>query len=71
MSIVAIDFGMDKALKQLGLQEINNGTSTGSENFGSGEIISSISPVDGTLIGKVKTTSPEDYEKVIQTATTA
>ncbi|MEC7265037.1 MAG: aldehyde dehydrogenase family protein, partial [Bacteroidota bacterium] len=29
------------------------------------------SPVDGTLIGKVKTTSPEDYEKVIQTATTA
>ncbi|NDV41929.1 aldehyde dehydrogenase family protein [Flagellimonas sediminis] len=69
MSIVAADFGMDKALKQLGLQEINNGTSTGSENFGSGEIISSISPVDGTLIGKVKTTSPEDYEKVMQTAT--
>ncbi|RIV70840.1 aldehyde dehydrogenase family protein [Flagellimonas aequoris] len=71
MSIVATDFGMDKALKQLGLQEINNGTSTGSENFGSGEIISSISPVDGTLIGKVKTTSPEDYEKVMQTATAA
>ncbi|RIV43954.1 aldehyde dehydrogenase family protein [Flagellimonas pelagia] len=71
MSIVATDFGMDKALKQLGLQEISNGTSTGSENFGSGEIISSISPVDGTLIGKVKATSPEDYEKVMQTATTA
>ncbi|WP_228236475.1 aldehyde dehydrogenase family protein [Allomuricauda sp. M10] len=71
MSIVATDFGMDKALKQLGIQEINNGTSTGSENFGSGEVISSISPVDGTLIGKVKTTSPEDYERVMQTATAA
>ncbi|MCB0372439.1 MAG: aldehyde dehydrogenase family protein [Muricauda sp.] len=71
MSIVATDFGMDKALKQLGLQEINDGTSTGSENFGSGELISSYSPVDGTLIGKVKTTTPEDYEKVMQTATAA
>jgi NAD-dependent aldehyde dehydrogenases len=71
MSIVATDFGMDKALKQLGLQEINNGTSTGSENFGSGEIISSISPVDGTLIGKVKATSHEDYEKVMLSATEA
>lgn len=71
MSIVATDFGMDKALKQLGLHEVNNGTSTGSENYGSGEIISSFSPVDGTLIGKVKATTPEDYEKVMQTATTA
>lgn len=71
MSIVATDFGMDKALKQLGLHEINDGTSTGSESFGSGKLISSFSPVDGTLIGKVKTTTPEDYEKVMQTATAA
>ncbi|WP_127018870.1 aldehyde dehydrogenase family protein [Flagellimonas beolgyonensis] len=71
MSIVATDFGMDKALQQLGLKEINDGTSTGSENFGSGDLISSYSPVDGTLIGKVKATTPEEYEKVMQTATAA
>ncbi len=71
MSIVATDFGMDKALQQLGLKAINDGTSTGSENFGSGDLISSYSPVDGTLIGKVKATTPEEYEKVMQTATAA
>ncbi|MEO2051776.1 MAG: aldehyde dehydrogenase family protein, partial [Allomuricauda sp.] len=71
MSIVATDFGMDKALEQLGLKAINDGTSTGSENFGSGDLISSYSPVDGTLIGKVKATTPEEYEKVMQTATAA
>lgn len=71
MSIVATDFGMDKALQQLGLKVINDGTSTGSENFGSGDLISSYSPVDGTLIGKVKATTPEEYEKVMQTATAA
>jgi aldehyde dehydrogenase (NAD+) len=65
------DFGMDKALKDLGLKDINNGTSTGSNNFSSGEIIESYSPVDGKLIGKVKTTTKEDYEKVMETATKA
>jgi aldehyde dehydrogenase (NAD+) len=64
----AIDFGMDKALKQLGLTEINNGTSTGKDWFSNGEIIESYSPVDGSLIGKVKATTREDYEKVISTA---
>ncbi len=71
MTMVATDFKIDEALKQLGLQEINNGTSTGQTNFGSGETIESYSPVDGQLIGKVKTTSKEDYEKVMQAGTTA
>jgi len=71
MSNIATAFGMDKALKSLGLQELNNGTSTGSENFGSGETISSHTPVDGALIGKVKTTSPEDYQRVMEAATAA
>src|SRR5690606_26992202 len=31
----------------------------------------SYSPVDGQLIGKVKTTTKEDYEKVMEAATTA
>ncbi len=71
MSKITIEFGIDDALETLGLEEINEGTSTGSNNFSSGEIIESYSPVDGTLIGKVKTTSQEDYEKVMKTATTA
>ncbi|MDN3596082.1 L-piperidine-6-carboxylate dehydrogenase [Zunongwangia endophytica] len=68
MSEIAKQFGIDKALKELGLQEINNGTSTGKDFFGNGEIIESYSPVDGALIGKVKATTADDYEKVITTA---
>lgn len=64
-------FGIEEALEALGLKEINEGTSTGSNNFGSGEIIESYSPVDGKLIGKVTTTTKEDYEKVMETATVA
>ncbi|SEE01521.1 L-piperidine-6-carboxylate dehydrogenase [Tenacibaculum sp. MAR_2010_89] len=65
------DFGIDKAIKELGLKEINDGTSTGSVNFSNGEIIESYSPVDGKLIGKVKTTTREDYDKVMDAATSA
>ncbi|MFD2586636.1 aldehyde dehydrogenase family protein [Croceitalea marina] len=71
MSKIAATFGLDKALEQLGLKEINSGTSTGSNNFGSGELIESYSPVDGSLIGKVKSTTKDDYEKVLNTATNA
>lgn len=55
-------------LKKLGLNEINEGTSTGSNWFSNGEILESYSPVDGKLIGKVKATTEEDYEKVINSA---
>ena len=65
------NFGITEVLQQLGLKDINEGTSTGSNNFSNGEIIESFSPVDGKLIGKVKTTTKEDYEKVITTATEA
>ncbi len=71
MTLVAVDFGIDQALEKLGIKEINNGTSTGTENFSSGEVIASFSPVDGALIGKVKGTSQNDYEKVIETASKA
>ncbi|WP_282161914.1 L-piperidine-6-carboxylate dehydrogenase [Ulvibacterium marinum] len=71
MSIVATDFGIQTALNELGIQDVNMGTSTGSKNFGSGERIASHSPVDGVLIGSVKSTTKEDYEKVINTAEVA
>ena len=58
-------------LEQLGIKDINHGTSTGLNNFGSGATISSISPVDGAIIAKVTSTTREDYEKVMETATAA
>ena len=69
MSEIAEKFGIKQALKDLGLRETNNGTSTGKDFFSNGEVIESYSPVDGALIGKVKATTKEDYEKVITTAT--
>ncbi|MGY8914500.1 MAG: L-piperidine-6-carboxylate dehydrogenase [Flavobacteriales bacterium] len=71
MSKIAATFGIHDALKQLGIQDINPGTSTGSNNFSSGDILASHSPVDGALIAKVKTTSKEDYDKVMEAATSA
>ncbi len=59
------------ALSQLGLKEINGGTSTGSVSFSNGNIIESYSPVDGKLIGRLKATTKEDYKKVIIAATEA
>ncbi|MDG1476268.1 MAG: aldehyde dehydrogenase family protein, partial [Vicingaceae bacterium] len=70
-TLTADKYGMQAALKALGLKEINEGTSTGSNNFGSGETISSYSPTDGALIGKVTTTTREDYDKVMDSATSA
>ena len=61
-------FSIKEALSALGIKEENNGTSTGSEFFGSGEMLSSFSPVDGELIGKVSTTTTDDYQKVITKA---
>lgn len=71
MTTVATDFGMTTALKQLGVKDINEGSSTGLNNFASGDMIASYSPVDGELIGKVKTTTRADYEQVMDAATTA
>ncbi len=71
MEAVATDFGMDKALKELGIKEVNEGTSTGSQWFSNGDIIESYSPVDGQLIGKVKTTTQADYDKVMDATTEA
>ena len=71
MEAVATDFGIKKALKQLGIKDINDGSSTGSNNFANGEIIESYSPVDGELIAKIKSTSKDDYEKVLEAASSA
>lgn len=71
MQAVAKDFGIKEALEQLGVKDINEGTSTGSNNFSNGELIESFSPVDGQLIAKVKSSTKEDYEKAMSAATEA
>ncbi|NJB36927.1 aldehyde dehydrogenase family protein [Croceivirga sp. JEA036] len=71
MSEIATAFGIDQALKQLGISDINQGTSTGTSSFGNGPEIASYSPVDGSLIAKVTTTTKEDYEKVMEKAQNA
>lgn len=70
-SSVAQQFGMTEALEILGVKQVNQGTSTGNNWFSNGDKIDSFSPVDGQLIASVTTTTAEDYEKVMQTASEA
>ncbi len=62
---------IQNTLQKLNIQNINSGTSTGANFFGNGAEIESYSPVDGKLIGKVTSTTKEDYEKVVKTAQSA
>ena len=71
MITTATSFGIDEALKQLEIEPVNSGTSTGNTWYPGGEEIASYSPVDGELIGKVTTTSRDEYEQLMQTATKA
>lgn len=57
-----------KALKTLGLKKTNDGTSTGQKSFGGGDKIDSFTPVDGSLIASVSTTTEADFKKVMKTA---
>lgn len=59
---------MESELLQLGLKGLNLGTSTGLNFFASGGELASHSPVDGSLIGAVKMTTQEDYERVVAQA---
>ena len=69
---MADQFGIQESLKRLGIKPENSGTSTGVNWIDSGEAsISSFSPADGTLIGKVQTTNQETYEQVISQAQVA
>ena len=60
-----------KNLDILGIKKLNNGTSIGSVSFGGGKVVESVSPVDGNVIGGVTETTEEEYEKVMQSATSA
>lgn len=63
---------MKDVLKQLGINPVNTGTSTGTKWLkGKGEIIESFSPVDGKKIASITSTTEKDYREVIKTALSA
>ncbi len=58
---------MKEVLKRLGINEVNNGVSTGAqwiETTGAETV--STSPIDGKAIGSVKNATIEDYEMVVE-----
>ena len=60
------DVGIAAILKQFGIEENNNGASTGGHWFNTrGEKIESVSPVDGQVIASVNAATEVDYEAVI------
>ncbi|WP_224484196.1 L-piperidine-6-carboxylate dehydrogenase [Robertkochia aurantiaca] len=68
MTTATVVKDIEKALQSLGVQRENKGSSTGSQWFAGGDMITSYSPVDGEAIGSVQMTTREDYEKVVETA---
>ena len=55
-------------LNLLGLSKENSGTKIGNSSIKGGSVIQSYSPVDGSLIGAVDTTTREGYEAVMKIA---
>jgi len=56
-------------LHQLGIQQLNQGISTGANNWhGNGALLESKSPVDGHIIGTVHLGGAKDYDQVVDTA---
>ncbi|MCP9235449.1 aldehyde dehydrogenase family protein [Lewinella sp. JB7] len=56
-------------LQTLGLQDDNNGSSTGQRGFHNPDAhLVSRSPVDGAVIGRVSITTPDQYEQIIAQA---
>jgi len=62
---------IEDVLKSLDIQPENPGTYSGSQGHAGGYPIISRSPVDGKSIAQVTTTTAEEYEQVVSTATAA
>lgn len=59
-------------LKRLGINEMNPGATTGQVWLNtSGDVTSSVSPIDGEIIAKVNNATAEEYESVIDKASEA
>jgi aldehyde dehydrogenase (NAD+) len=66
------NFGIKEALAALGIKNNNLGTSTGKKWFRTaGASITSYSPVDGKVIGRVRATDEKTFHKVVKQAQVA
>jgi aldehyde dehydrogenase (NAD+) len=64
-----IDYKINKELKQLGVEIVNNGVCTGTVwKETKGKYVESFSPSDGELIAGVKQATLLDYNQVVETA---
>ena len=63
------NFGNPEALASLAIEKTNPGVSTGKKWWRStGPVLPSYSPVDGKLIGNVKSADEKTFQKVVQQA---
>ena len=63
---------VEQILDKLGIKEMNAGVCTGTQWIETkGAVTSSVSPIDGKEIAKVKNATMDDYEKVMQKAQAA
>jgi aldehyde dehydrogenase (NAD+) len=61
---------MQQVLSRLGIEETNLGTFCG-QWFAGGDEIESVSPIDGKVLARVRQTTPEDYDRVMDQCLTA
>ncbi|MFM2207947.1 MAG: hypothetical protein RL213_1922, partial [Bacteroidota bacterium] len=65
-------YGIEEALKSLGIKETNPGAGTGTRwSSSNGKVLDSYSPVDGRKIASVHEATPEDYEAAMKSASEA
>ncbi len=58
---------MHEILRELGIEDPAPGVLAGDfRGGGAGEIISSVSPIDGSVLGRVQMATTEDYEEVVR-----
>ena len=64
--MTTIDINKNELLARLGITEVNNGVTTGTQWLDvQGAVTTAISPINGEEIAKVKNATIEDYEKVV------
>ncbi len=63
------EYGIGEMLKRLGISDLNQGVTTGTQWYDTqGPVTESVTPVDGSVIAKVKNATLEDYEEVVKQA---
>lgn len=61
-------FGIQEALRVLGVKKTNPGVSTGKKSYKTSKQIKSVSPVDGKLIGAVFSADEKSFQAVVKQA---